>query len=187
MGIVAAVAMGGAAIYGSYTQAQAQKQQAEFQSQQAMLNAELASMQAEDALRKGDQEAQAVRRKTRQIIGEQKVALAAQGLDITAGDAALLQEETKFLGAMDEMTVQNNAWRQAWGFGVQSEDYRNTARFTQMSGRNAARNTILTGGLQAIGEGAGGFKTQGAGAGMQGGGTGDYYSSGYLNQTQRMV
>lgn len=133
----------------SYQQSQAIKAQARYQSSMLESNRRLADIQAEDAIKRGKDEALKVKRQTKQIVGAQRAAMAAQGLDLGADDALAIQEETRQLGAEDAQTVKNNAWREAWGYRVQAENYSNQATMTSLAAKNEARNTLLTGGLSA--------------------------------------
>lgn len=140
-----------------FAQSQAIRAQADYEQQQANTNARLAELNAEQTLKKGEKEAQAHKRKVSGLIGAQRAALAGQGVDIGTGSALAVQEETAVQGVVDEATIRNNAYREAWGLKFQAEEYRSKGRFAQISGRASARSTLLTGGLQALAYGAEGF------------------------------
>jgi len=131
----------------AYNQAQTAKMQGDIQKSQYEANARMANLQAEDAIKRGDKEALAHKKKVRQLIGAQRAALAAQGIEVDSGSALDVQMDTAALGGEDILTIKNNAWREAWGYRVQAEDYRNKGTWAKMSGRNEARNTLLTGGM----------------------------------------
>jgi len=135
----------------------ATKDQARFQANVANANASMEDMKAEDAIRRGDKEAAALRIQTKKLAGAQRAAYAGQGVDINTGSAGEVQAESQTMGALDAITIKNNAWREAWGYRVQAENYRSDARFAKVAARNARRNTILTGGLQAINAGLTGY------------------------------
>lgn len=120
-------------------------------------NSRFAALQAQDELIRGEKEAQKRLKLSRQIIGSQRAALAAQGIDVNSDDALLVQEETRQFGAEDALTIRNNFWRSAWGYKVQANEYAGRGAFAELTAKNQARNTILTGGLQAARDIAGGY------------------------------
>lgn len=132
----------------SYSQSQALKSQGAYERQTADTNSRLANIQADDAIERGEREATELKKQTKRLVGSQRAALAAQGLDLESGDALAIQEETKALGALDALQIKNNAWREAWGYKVQANDYKGRGQFAYLSAKNQANNTILTGGMQ---------------------------------------
>ncbi len=145
-----AAAGGGASLLSAYQQSNALKSQAEFEKNQLDANARLADMQADDAIRRGSTEANRATRAGQETVSAQRVALAAQGIDINTGSAGAIQDETIALSQADADTIRNNAWREAWGFKVQASNARGTGRMTKVAGENAARNTLIMGGLNAV-------------------------------------
>lgn len=131
------------------SQAAAIKMQGNYQKDQQQFNAQIADLQAKDATARGNKAAEAKRKETKRMIGAQRAALAAQGIEVNEDTALLIQEDTAGLGAEDVQEIKNNAWREAWGYQVESLDYSNQAAFTSLSSRFNARQTLLTGGLQA--------------------------------------
>jgi hypothetical protein len=152
---------------GTYTQAQAQRSAARFEERRLEMNARLAAIQAEDARVRGEQAVDVSQASTRRLLGSQRAALAAQGIDVASGSALDVQEATAGLGAMDALTIRNNAVREAWGFRMQELDSRTQARYTRLAGRQEVASTILAGGLGAARD----FAAYGArsGAGGRGG------------------
>ncbi len=111
--------------------------------------------QADDVLVRGNEEEGKHRTDVRRLTGSQRARLAAQGIDIGEGSAALLQGETAVLGEVDAMTIRNNARREAFGLRTQADlvrrgganqaaGYRNEAA----SARNQSFSTLLTGAAQ---------------------------------------
>lgn len=137
-------------IQGSVNQAASQKLQARIEAQQLETNSRLAEVQAKDAEIRGKKESENYKRNIKKLIGSQRAALAAQGIDIGSGSALEIQLETAEFGALDAQTIRNNAFIEATGYRIQSIDYQNRARFTELAGRNKARNTLITGGLTAV-------------------------------------
>jgi hypothetical protein len=130
-----------------YRQSKAEKQQGLYESDIMESNARMANMQADDATYRGEQKALEIRKKGKIIIGKQRAAMAAQGLDIEADDALAIQQETAENVALDSEQTKRNAWMENWGYRVQSQDYKNKARFADITGRQRSRATILTTGL----------------------------------------
>ena len=131
-----------------YTQSRAIKAQGSYEAGVYEQNARLAQMQAEDAIERGDQDARTYQLQVKRLMGSQRARLAAQGLDLGYGSALDIQEDTAMLGAMDALTIRNNAYREAWGYKVQALDYSGRAAFTSLTAKSKASQTILTGGMQ---------------------------------------
>lgn len=138
----------------TYSQSQAIKSQAAFQKQQFDMNQKLADLQAQEAISRGDRAAARQETKTQQTIGAQRTALAAQGISVDTGSALDVQNDTAQLGALDALTIRNNAWREAWGYKMQASQYGLQGKLGQLASENAYRNTLVTGGLNAISGGA---------------------------------
>lgn len=138
---------------GSYSQMQALKAQDEHQIKMARMNEALAAFNAQITIEKGNEDANALLRKAGQLKGKQKAALAAQGIDISSGSAADILRETDTNAAIDALTIRNNAWRQAWGFGVESANTRLKSDLASAANQNMARNTLITGAFNAAEQG----------------------------------
>lgn len=127
---------------------QAQKSQQRWQQMISNENREMANLLAEDSIRRGKKRATQISKNARVLIGAQRAAFAAQGIDISEGTALAIQEETAAFAAEDALAIKNNAWREAWGF--KTEALRETARgqLSELSSRTRQRATLLTGGLR---------------------------------------
>lgn len=126
-------------------QAHAQYEAGKEQQSIANRNAKLLEKSAEQALDRGNEEAIGVRRRTRLLIGEQRAAAAAQGLDVSVGAPADLQEQAAAFGAADEATIRKNAFDEAWGIRTQASNQRTAGRYARREGTNAAIGTSLGG------------------------------------------
>lgn len=104
---VASIASAGVAAYGMVQQGKTAQQVADN-------NAKMAEYAAQDAQRKGEEDAMAVQRKAAALKSNQRVALAANGLDLSYGTAADLQDQTDFFAQSDAATARTNASREAW-------------------------------------------------------------------------
>jgi len=137
----------------TFSQYNAVKSQGEYQKNVYETNARFANVQAEDAIRRGDKNSESHLKQVRALIGGQRATLAAQNVEIDSGSPLAVQMDTAGIGALDALEIRNNAWRESWGFKVQSADFQSKARFAMLEARNKANNTLLTGGLQALNSG----------------------------------
>lgn len=156
----------------AYTQSQNERAQGDYASAMYKLNARMAEFQAADALSRGETDAAAtlkkgykgsaiIRRSGKQTAGAQKVALAAQGIDINTGSAKETLADTEAMSEIDQieiqrsaeldaLTIKNNAVREAWGFKTQASNYASEGDYAIMAAKNKARSTLINGGLQAL-------------------------------------
>lgn len=149
--------MAGSSIAGGFANSSAQRAQGEYARNQAYQNALNAEAQAADAERRGEKDAQQIRRQTRNLVGDQRVAAAAAGLDVNAGSVGDVQGEAMAMGEADVATAKTNAWREAWGFKSQASSYRAGGDAALRSGKNQANSTILTSGLAGLSNSAEGI------------------------------
>lgn len=132
-------------------QAWAQNEAGKAQQDIANRNAKLLERSADDAIARGNEEAMALRRRTRLLVGEQRAAAAAQGLDVNVGAAADLQEQAAAFGAYDEATIRRNAYREAWGIRTQAGNQRMEGSYARRGATNQAIGTSLGGLGQSYG------------------------------------
>lgn len=137
---------------GTYSEYEGTKLETAYKVNQLQTNSRIAELQAKSAERRGKDEANAYRVKVKQLIGSQRAAMAAQGIDIGADSALEIQEETAILGEQDAMTIKNNAFLEATGYRIQALDYKSQSKYAEIGGKTKARNTLLTGGMSAINE-----------------------------------
>lgn len=137
----------------AYSQSQALRAQGEYQQQVANTNSGLAMVKAQDAASRGEISAGRNDMQTQRLIGAQRAALASQGVDVNSGSALEVQKDSAAMGALDSLTIRNNAWREAWGYKVQSLNDSYSGEFSKMAGDSEADNTLLTGGMKAMSSG----------------------------------
>lgn len=140
-------ASGVATMMSSSSQASALRSQGAYEQQIYESNSRLAMVQADDAITRGNRDATEQLKQTKKLIGSQRAALAAQGIEVGSGSSLDIQQDTAAMGASDALTIKNNAWREAWGFKNQALDYSSKGALAGMTAKNQAKNTILTGGL----------------------------------------
>jgi len=143
--MLAVQALGTAAT--SYSQSKAIGMEGEYNASVYESNARIQRLMAEDAIIRGDKEAVKAKQAAKRLIGSQRAALGAQGIDIESGSALDIQEETASLGAEEALNIKNNAWREAWGYRSAATDLEGRAKMTRITAKNRQKNTILTGGL----------------------------------------
>lgn len=126
----------GLAAVGAYNQSQTAKAVAKN-------NAVTAEAQAQDAQRRGEQDAQELQRRAAAFKSNQRVAMAANGLDLGYGTAADLQDQTDFFSQSDIATARTNARKEAWNARAQ----RNNSQMEAAAQRPwlAGGSTLLAG------------------------------------------
>jgi len=141
----------------AYSQSNAIRTQGKYQQQQLETNMRLANIQANDAIARGESAANEQKKKVKQLIGTQRAALAAQGIEVNSDTALDIQADTAGMGALDVLTIKNNAWREAWGYKVQALDYSGQAVMAGISSKFNATQTLLTGGMNIAKDVTGGI------------------------------
>ena len=147
----------GGGIGSSIAQAGAIRDEAEFQSMRYDMNARIASFQAKEAVRFGEKAAQSELKSTKQTIGKQRAMMAASGVEVSSGSALDIQTSTSRQGALNAMTIRNNAWREAWGYKMDAASSVGQSKFASVSGKYNSRSTLISGGLNAVGDIASGY------------------------------
>lgn len=112
-------------------------------------NREIAEVRARDAIARGQAEEARYRLSVRQLVGEQRAAMAAQGLDLSFGSALDLQMDAAYFGELDALTIRNNAAREAWGYRMQGLGFEMQADQSERAGTSNAFATMLGGAGQA--------------------------------------
>ena len=154
---ITSVLSGVGQMFTAKSQAGAVQAQGAYQKQAYNTNARFSDIQAEDAIRRGETEAQKHQRDVKKLVGAQRAALAAQGMDLESGSALDIQLDTATQGAEDAMTIRNNAWRESWGYKVQALNYRTEGEMAAIAAKSTSRQTLFTGALgltQGLGYGA---------------------------------
>ncbi len=154
-----AAAAGGAVVGGSQLlaakqQADAVKAQGKWQAQQLNFNATVAGMQRREIDVKAQDDISMRQKDIARMLGDQKAMIAANGIDVDSDVSKQIEADTRRTGREDVSNIKNNAWREAWGLQVKESDLRSQANFARSSGKIGAANTLLAGGLSAIGTAA---------------------------------
>jgi len=152
--------LGVSGITQGFMQAGAARQQGEYERSVYETNAEFARMQAADIRKRADEDAAKYKRKVQGLLGSQRAALAAQGVDVSAmgTSSAQIQEETLQFGYEDAQTIKNNAFREAMGLETESKQMKIQGRFAAAQGRFSSRMSLIGAGLQGFGYGYSAYK-----------------------------
>ncbi len=141
-----------------YQQGKAQKYQYRANERIAEVNSRIAEMQARDALKRGHETEARSRQGTKKLRGSQRASIAAQGIRTDFGSAQDIQQETEDIGELDALTIRNNAAREAFDYRSQGGDFTMQAleagtrgRMASSTGAFGATQTLLTGGIRALG------------------------------------
>lgn len=137
-------------VIGDLFQGRARQRQFDFAESMYDANAGVARLQAGDALSRGHLAEQRHRIDTKRLVGSQRAALGAQGIDVNRDSALDVQADTMAMGELDALTIRNNAVREAWGYEVQAANYGNQAILAGRAGRTAFEGSLLTSGIRAL-------------------------------------
>lgn len=124
--------------------------QGSYESSIANTNAAIAAVQERQTLQAGDIQASRENLKTQGIIGSERATQGASGVDVSSGSAAAVRSSTAGIGAIDELTVRNNAARQAWGYQTEAIQDTYQGKFAELTAKAKSFQTILSGGLEAV-------------------------------------
>jgi hypothetical protein len=142
---VAAVAGAGVAYVGAQNSAQATANADQYNEEIAANNQQQANAAATAALQQGQVAQQQKANQEDVLLGQQKAGLAANGVDVGSGTAVDLLGDTKAAGEFDQLTITNNAQREAAGYTNQGINYQNQAVVEQQ----LAASTLQGGALKA--------------------------------------
>lgn len=126
--------------------AQAQHNQGKIAEQTGENNAVMAGYAAQDAVARGEQEAIEVQRRGAALKSKQRVAMAANGLDLSYGTAADIQDQTDFFTQSDVATTRTNAALEAWRYRAQGTDALAQGAAAASQGNLQAAGTLLKSG-----------------------------------------
>ena len=114
---------------------------ARYQARVADANAKAASGQAADANERGRLDIQRLQQRNSQLRGQQRAALAANGIETDFGSAADIQDDAKTLGQQEVGIQIKNTEREVKGFDTNAVNYQAEAR----SKRQAATAALIGG------------------------------------------
>lgn len=135
---------------GSLAEGASARQQAQFQEQIARNNAIIAERKADDAIARGKQERRAKQLETTRLIGEARASAAGSGVAVGTGSVLNVTSDIAQFGKLDELTIKNNALREALGFRSQAEQFRTEAEGFERAGDAAALQGVIGAGTSLL-------------------------------------
>lgn len=123
----------------------------------AKQNAQLADLAAKDALNRGTVTAGKAQLQGAELQGKQEAAYGASGVTV-AGSPSDVMRDTSYFTNLNVQTAMNNAAREAWGYKVRANQFRDEATATQEEAELKLGGEAITGELGAglLGGGGGG-------------------------------
>lgn len=108
-------------------------------------NAALLEDQAQDVVTQGLEEGNRIKRRARELKGEQRTSAAAQGIDINSSVVDSVEYGADASAFTDAEIIRQNAWREAYGIRKQAEFRREEGLYARKNARNEAIATTLGG------------------------------------------
>lgn len=96
---------------GQIQQGQAAAAASNYNAQVADMNAKLSERRARDAIERGQLDEQRKRQEVAQIQGQQRAAMAANGVDLSFGSPLNIIVDTATMGEIDALTIRSSAAR----------------------------------------------------------------------------
>ncbi|PRZ51227.1 hypothetical protein BX589_12068 [Paraburkholderia fungorum] len=143
---------------GAQQQAKATASADQYQAQVAKNNQTIANQYAAQATADGENKVAIKQQQTAQMIGGERAAMAANGVDLNSGSALRIQGDTAKLGDVDALTIRNNAARAAYGYQLQGLSYGQQATLDESS----AANAVSAGNLNSFASIVGGASSVGS-------------------------
>ena len=117
--------------------------QAETQAQANRYNAQVKELQAGVERQVAGRKEEAQRREARQVLGEQRAALAQSGVQLGTGSAADIQEQSATMAELDALTIRYQGEMAAKGLLYDAEADKFEARANIAAGKNAKTASYL--------------------------------------------
>jgi hypothetical protein len=117
---------------------------------QLKLNNEMRDIQKRDILTQGDIQAANIHAQTREIIGQQKVGFAGQGIDVDSDIAKQLRAEARENSQADAEAAKINAANKAWGIEIEKSDAIANTGYQNAARRNMADATLAEAGISGF-------------------------------------
>ena len=172
IGIANLIIGGMSSISNAFADASARKAQADYAGSISRINKMFSDLEAGDAIergeflageiqRRGDEQLSVLSRKAKLVKGAQAASYAGQGVEIDSGSAAEKTLETNYYAALEEaqirrntqtdiLTIKSNAWRESWGLKTNALSYGTQAEMARITAKNLGRQSLLSGGLNAL-------------------------------------
>lgn len=118
------LALGGLQVWSGIQQAGLIKEQGKINRELAEINAAYAEADADEAEKFGYTQASRYQSTIDQTIGAQRIAFAADGIDVSSESARDLQQESKLTGFLNKLDIINHARANALGIKMQAGNIR---------------------------------------------------------------
>ena len=116
-----------------------------YQAQVARNNVIIAEQNARFELEKGNVQAENQNYKTRALLGTQKAAQGASGIDVNSGSPLDVRTSAVELGHLDALTILNNASARAAGLRATGSNFTAEAGLDTMKASNAMSSSLIGG------------------------------------------
>lgn len=146
-GIVAAGVMGAA----SGASASANIQAAEYNTEVAKEQQKQLEGEAKNVRVAGSQESARALSEAEKVAARNRASFGAMGISGTTGTAAEVQQEVAQVGALESLTILNNANREAFGMEAQGRNLVGSAKSQEKAAWNKGYSTILTSAASGFG------------------------------------
>lgn len=127
----------------AYDQGQAQAAAYNAQEKANEQNAAIAAKKAELAAVAGAKEERKVRQQGQQVMGAQRAAFAANGLDVSSGSPLDVLNDTSYQNEIDALTMRRNTANQVWGYQAEQTNYMNQASADKAAASNAKKAATM--------------------------------------------
>ncbi len=153
---------------GTVAQVNGIKQEGRAESKANQYNAAIMRQQAEDAKARGLEEQVSAARKNKQLLGQQRAMMAANGVDLSSATPMEMFTQTAEFGEEDRQTIIDNTNREVWGYNTQATLYDMAAKQAKKAAKRNVISTILGNGsnLLFMGANSGWFGGGGSGSGV---------------------
>lgn len=128
---------------GQAAQGVGQARQAGYESAVAKMNARASVERSQDAINRGQDELKTYQGKANQILGQQRAAIASNGIEVGYGSAVDVMGDSAQNAAEDQRAIVNNANRERLGFLIDASNYRGEAAAAKSRKRGAIIGTAL--------------------------------------------
>lgn len=118
---------------------------ANYQAAVANNNAQIMKLNEDSSLEAGQNAESQQRLKTGALIKEQKAVQGASGVDVAVGTPFDVRAGAAAQGELDAQTIRYNAARQAYGYGVEAQNYKDEAKADKATAKQALIGGILGG------------------------------------------
>lgn len=144
----AVLALGAAAVSAAGTAyaGLAANAQGKYESRIAERNARLTAEQSRDAIARGQSEAARLDREYAQTAGAQRAAMAANGVDLSYGSAAAVQQDTAMMRGEDRAAHDRNVFNELRGFDISAANERAKGRAARAKGQSAMIGSFISAG-----------------------------------------